>query len=77
MTGFVDLYVLFFIHIGSRQVFVTGVTANPDATQVAQQSRNASMQMAECEGPASLHLVDHDAKLARAFEWFSRPTASR
>jgi len=28
--GFVDLYVLFFIHIGSRRVFVSGVSVKPD-----------------------------------------------
>jgi putative transposase len=34
LTGFVDLHILFFIHVGSRRVFVSGVTPNPDATWV-------------------------------------------
>ena len=45
--GLVDLYLLFFIHIDSRRVFVSGITAHPDAEWVTQQARNASMQFAE------------------------------
>jgi putative transposase len=45
--GFVELFVLVFIHYGSRRAFVAGITANPDGHWVAQQARNASMQMAE------------------------------
>jgi putative transposase len=45
--GFVDLYLLFFIHIGSRRVIVLAPTANPDSAWVTQQARNTSMQMAE------------------------------
>ena len=51
LRGFVDLYVLFFIHVGSRRVFASGVSANSDSAWVAQQARDASMQMNEW-GPA-------------------------
>jgi len=34
--GFVDLFVLFFIHVGSRRVFVSGISANPDHEWVTQ-----------------------------------------
>src|SRR5262249_10209749 len=37
LTGCVDLFVLFFIHVGTRRVVVSGVTANPDPAWVAQQ----------------------------------------
>jgi putative transposase len=47
ITGVVELYLLFFLHIGSRKVIVSAPTANPDAAWVAQQARNASMQMQE------------------------------
>jgi putative transposase len=44
-AGFVDLYLLFFLHVGSRKVIVSAPTANPDSARVAQQARDASIQM--------------------------------
>jgi putative transposase len=68
LRGFVDLYVLFFIHIGSRRVFVSGVTANPDSAWVAQQARNATMEMADWGLPGRFLLLDHNAKFTRDFD---------
>ncbi len=42
---FVDLYVLFFIHVRSRRVFVA--ECQPAHKWVTQQARNASKKMAE------------------------------
>ncbi len=39
------LYVLFFVHLGSRRVVLAGVTANPDSAWVSQQARNAAMDL--------------------------------
>jgi len=41
--GLVDYYVLFFIHIQSRRVYVAGVTPNPDGVWMAQQACNLCM----------------------------------
>jgi putative transposase len=68
IRGCVDLFVLFFVHIGSRRAFVAGVTANPDAAWVTQQARNASMQMADWRLPASRILIDYDSKFPRSFD---------
>jgi hypothetical protein len=59
--------VLFFIHIGNRRVFVSGVTAASCAAWVAQQARNGSMEMAEWGLPGRFLLLDHDAKFTRDF----------
>ncbi len=41
------LYVLVFIHHGTRLVRIAGVTAKPVADWVTQQSRNFSMELAD------------------------------
>lgn len=66
--GFVDLYILFYIHLGTRRAFTAGVTANPDSAWVTQQARNASMQMAEWGLPARFLLLDHDTKFTTSFD---------
>ncbi len=68
LTGFVDLYLLFFVHVGTRRVTAAGVTARPDAAWVAQQARNASMAMADLGLPATHVLVDHDGKFTPGFD---------
>ena len=55
-----DVYLLFFLHIETRRVFVSGITANPDTDWVAQQARNASMQFADWGLGCSHLLIDHD-----------------
>ena len=67
-TGFVDLYILFFIHIGSRRVIASAPTANPDSAWVTQQARNASMQMAEWNLDASYLLIDNNPKFTTSFD---------
>jgi putative transposase len=59
---------LFFIHVGTRRVVVSGVTANPDSAWVAQQARNASMDVADLGLPATHLLIDHDAKFTDGFD---------
>jgi putative transposase len=68
LTGCVDLFALFFIHLGTRRVIVTGVTANPDSAWVTQQARNVSMEMDDLGLPARILLLDHDTKFTRSFD---------
>ena len=42
-VGLVDYFVLFFIHVDTRKVYVAGITARPDAVWMAQQARNLCM----------------------------------
>jgi putative transposase len=67
-SGVVDLYLVFFLHVGSRKVIVSAPTANPDAAWVAQQARNASMQMLDWNLTATHLLIDHDTKYAASFD---------
>ena len=67
-TGFVEYYVLFFIHIGSRRVIVTGMTPHPDARWVAQQARNFIL-LTDKEAEAPTHLIhDFDTKFTKEFD---------
>jgi len=60
------LYVLFFIELGSRRVYLAGVTAHPDGAWVTQQARNLLMP---ATGPRPRFLLrDRDAKFIRAFD---------
>jgi putative transposase len=67
-AGVVDLYLLFFIHVGSRRVVASNPTAHPDAAWVAQQARNATMEIADLGLKATHLLIDHDAKFTGAFD---------
>ncbi len=67
-------YVLSFIHLGSRKVFLSPSTCNPTGEWMQQQARNLSM-WAEDEGIDVRFLIhDRDSKFTEAFdEHFRRP----
>jgi putative transposase len=68
--GWVDAYVLVFIHLGSRRVFMSPATFNPDEEWVLQQSRNASIWLQEL-GIQVRHLIhDRDTKYSKRFRAF-------
>jgi putative transposase len=61
-------YVLFFIELSRRRVYLTGVTAHPDGAWVVQQARNLIMTLAE-QGQSHRILVrDRDKKFTAAFD---------
>jgi putative transposase len=62
------LYVLFFIELDTRRVHLAGVTANPNATWVAQQARNLLLVLGEHGRRVRFLLRDRDAKFCRAFD---------
>ena len=62
------LYVLFFIELDTRMVFVTGVTANPTGAWVVQQARNVSFELSERSQPVRFLIRDRDAKFTASFD---------
>ena len=66
-------YVLMFIHLDSRKVFLSPATYNPDDEWTRQQARNVSM-WAEDQGIDVRFLIhDRDTKFSKAFdEYFKR-----
>jgi hypothetical protein len=47
--GLQTLYVLFFIHLATRRVFVMGCTAHPNSAWVTQQARQLLWELDENE----------------------------
>ncbi len=62
------LYVLFFIELDSRRVYVAGVTTSPTGAWVAQQARNLSMVLAERTHPVKFLIRDRDTKFTSTFD---------
>jgi hypothetical protein len=60
------LYVLFFIEIASRRVWLAGVTANPDGAWVTQQARN--LAVTQSSRPPRFLIRDRDTKFAGTFD---------
>lgn len=68
LKGFVDVFVLFFIHVESRRVFLAGMTSNPDNVWMKQQAKNVSMVW-DKEKVKPTHLIrDFDTKYTKDFD---------
>jgi putative transposase len=65
---FKRLYVLMFIHIGTRRVLATACTSEPNSGWVTQQARNLSWQLEDEGLKLSLVIHDHDRKFPSSFD---------
>ncbi len=62
------LYVLFFIELDTRKVYMTGITAHPTGAWVTQQARNLSIELTKRARPVKFLIRDGDAKFTSSFE---------
>jgi transposase InsO family protein len=68
LGGLVTYYVLCFIHLGSRQVHVAGVTPHPNEAWMVQVARNVTMEAWGFLSPGQYLLHDRDTKFCAAFQ---------
>ena len=68
MSGLVDVFILFFIHIGSRRVHISGMTTNPDRPWMTQQARNMAMIFDQESVKPGFLLRNHDSKFVAEFD---------
>jgi hypothetical protein len=62
------MYVLFFIELERRLLWLAGVTAHPTGEWVTQQARNLTMALGESATRVTLPVRDRDAKFVVSFD---------
>lgn len=70
LRGRFDAYVLVFLHLGSRRVYLSQPTFHPDETWVMQQARNVTMWLDDHGIEARYLIHDRDTKFTRQFDAF-------
>jgi putative transposase len=68
LSGLVEVFVLFFIQVGSRRVHLAGMTANPDRAWMVQQARNMAMFFDWEPVKPKYLLRDRDSKFVKEFD---------
>src|SRR5215208_2628908 len=68
LGGLVTYYVLFFIHLGSRQVHIAGITPHPHEAWMIPVARNVPMEEWGCVSPSQYLSHDRDTKFCAAFQ---------
>jgi putative transposase len=67
LRGLVTYYVLFSLHLESRQVDIAGITVHPDEPWMKQIARNATMEDCGALRDCRYLLHDRDTKFTRSF----------
>ena len=67
-AGLVEVFVLFFIHVGTRRVQLAGMSARPNSAWIAEQARAVAPAFgADTDAPVTL-LHDFDCKFTKEFD---------
>jgi putative transposase len=67
LRGLMTYYVLFFIHLESRRVDITGITIHPNEPWMKQMARNVTMEGCGIRWDRRDLLHDHDTKFTQSF----------
>lgn len=77
VKGLVDVYFMVFIHIGSRQIWISPCTENPTGEWTIQQGRNFQMHLDENELKCEILMRDRDRKYVDSFDEIVRSTGGK
>jgi len=77
MKGRLDVYFMVFIHIGSRQIWISPCTENPAGEWTTQQGRNFQMHLEEHNLKCELLMRDRDRKYVDTFDEVIRSTGGK
>src|ERR1700704_3679551 len=67
LRGLMTYYVLFFIHLESRRVYIAGITVHPNELWMKQIARNVTMDDCSALRDCRYLLHDRDTKFTRSF----------
>ena len=67
-TGLVDLYLLVFLHLGTRRCWISPCTLNPDSAWVSQQAKNFLMEAEDMDLAPKMVMRDNDTKFTVQFD---------
>jgi putative transposase len=70
--GLVTHYVLFFIHVQSRKVYLTGITPNPNDAWMRQAARNLTSGGCDLLAKCRYLIRDRDARFSSGFDMIIR-----
>ncbi len=71
------LYVLLFIELGSRRIYLGPSTAHPDSAWVTQQARNMALELDDRSAAIRFLIRDRDTKFSRSVDEVSRSEGAR
>jgi putative transposase len=71
------LYVLLFIELGSRRIYLSPSTAHPDSAWVTQQARNMALDLDDRSAAIRFLIRDRDTKFSRSFDEVIRSEGAR
>ena len=66
--GMVDIYLLVFIHLGTRRCWISPCTAHPDSAWVVQQGKNFVMVAEDLQLTPKYMMRDNDTKFTAQFD---------
>lgn len=68
VKGIVDVYLLVCLHLGTRRMWISPCSMNPDSAWVAQQARNFLMHAEDVDLSPKLVMHDRDTKFTAQFD---------